>query len=162
MDAILDDGLVIYLNGKEVGRHRMPAGEINYQTNASSVPSSLEAKIEEKIIDADISSLLVQGTNTIAVEVHNNSRNSSDLVFGTIIRISGSGGTAIINEVKAGVAGDGFIEFYNSSSEDLSLNGFHLSDDINDLQKFTIGADVVIPANGFTTVSYTHLTLPTT
>ena len=154
MDAILDDGLVIYLNGKEVGRHRMPAGEINYQTNASSVPSSLEAKIEEKIIDADISSLLVQGTNTIAVEVHNNSRNSSDLVFGTIIRISGSGGTAIINEVKAGVAGDGFIEFYNSSSENLSLNGFHLSDDINDLQKFTIGEGVVIPANGFTTVGF--------
>ena len=54
MDAILDDGLVIYLNGKEVGRYRMPAVEINYQTNASSVPSSLEAKIEEKIIDEDI------------------------------------------------------------------------------------------------------------
>ena len=50
MDAILDDGLVVYLNGTEVGRHRMPAGEINYQTNATSVPSSLEAKIEEKII----------------------------------------------------------------------------------------------------------------
>lgn len=154
MDAILDDGLVVYLNGTEVGRHRMPAGEINYQTNATSVPSSLEAKIEEKIIDADISSLLIQGTNTIAVEVHNNSRNSSDLVFGPIIRISGSGGTATINEVKAGAAGDGFIEFYNSSSKDLNLGGFHLSDDINNLQKYTIGNSVIVPANGFGTVGF--------
>ncbi|MEC8906227.1 MAG: lamin tail domain-containing protein, partial [Verrucomicrobiota bacterium] len=114
MDAILDDGLVIYLNGKEVGRHRMPAGDINYQTNASSVPSSLEAKIEQRIIESDISGMLINGTNTLAVEVHNNSPNSSDLVFGSIIRVSGSGGAAIINEVMVGDAGDGFIEFYNS------------------------------------------------
>ena len=154
MDAVLDDGLVVYLNGTEIGRHRMPAGVINYQTNASSVPSSLEAKIEEKIIDADISSILIQGTNTIAVEVHNNSRNSSDLVFGPIIRISGSGGTAIINEVKAGSAGEGFIEFYNSGSQTVNLNGYHLSDNINDLQKFTIGEGVTIPSNSFATVGF--------
>ncbi|MFL2451842.1 MAG: lamin tail domain-containing protein [Verrucomicrobiales bacterium] len=154
MDAVLDDGLVVYLNGTEIGRHRMPAGVIDYQTNASSVPSSLEAKIEEKIIDADISSLLIQGTNTIAVEVHNNSRNSSDLVFGPIIRISGTGGTAVINEVRAGPAGEGFIEFYNSGSQAVNLDGYHLSNDINDLLKFTIGEGVIVPSNGFTTVGF--------
>ena len=154
MDAVLDDGLVVYLNGTEIGRHRMPAGVIDYQTNASSVPSSLEAKIEEKIIDADISSLLIQGTNTIAVEVHNNSRNSSDLVFGPIIRISGTGGTALINEVRAGPAGEGFIEFYNSGSQPVNLDGYHLSNDINDLLKFTIGEGVIVPSNGFATVGF--------
>ena len=154
MDAMLDDGLVIYLNGKEVGRHRMPAGDINYQTNASSVPSSLEAKVEERIIESDISGLLVNGTNTLAVEVHNNSRNSSDLVFGPIIRISGAGGAAIINEVKVGGAGNGFIEFYNSSDQEIKLQGYHLSNDLNDLKKFTIGQNISIPASGFTTIGY--------
>ena len=154
MDAMLDDGLVIYLNGKEVGRHRMPAGDINYQTNASSVPSSLEAKVEERIIETDISGLLINGTNTLAVEVHNNSRNSSDLVFGPVIRISGTGGAAIINEVKVGNAGDGFIEFYNSSNKEINLGGYHLSDDLNDLKKFTLGQNVSIPATGFTTIGY--------
>ena len=154
MDAMLDDGLVIYLNGKEVGRHRMPAGEINYQTNASSVPSSLEAKIEQRIIESDISGMLINGTNTLAVEVHNNSRNSSDLVFGPIIRVSGAGGAAIINEVKVGDAGNGFIEFYNSSDKEINLQGYHLSNDINDLKKFTIGANASIPASGFTTIGF--------
>jgi len=36
IDQILDDGAVYYLNGKEIGRSRMPAGPVQYRTLTAS------------------------------------------------------------------------------------------------------------------------------
>jgi hypothetical protein len=74
---IRDDGAVIYLNGQEVYRTNMPTGEIASSTLASTAVS--DERNEEKFdIDA---SLLVDGMNVLAAEVHQNAPGSSDLFF---------------------------------------------------------------------------------
>jgi hypothetical protein len=76
--TVIDDGLVVYLNGIEVLRLRMPPGPIGYTTlaNATVGDATLEGPFE---IPA---SALVPGDNVLAVEVHQSSTASSDVVFG--------------------------------------------------------------------------------
>ena len=73
----VDDGMIVYINGTEAARYLMPSGTVNYNTYATSHASgnpdqgtlTLPAKLFKK------------GSNTIAVEVHNNSASSSDIYF---------------------------------------------------------------------------------
>jgi hypothetical protein len=76
-----DDGAVVYINTNEVWRSNMPAtGAILYNTPASSsVPAADEStNFYTTNINA---SVLVPGTNIVAVEVHQNAITSSDLSF---------------------------------------------------------------------------------
>ncbi len=61
----VDDGAVVYVNGKELFRVRMPDGPIDGDTEAS-------LKADERRRDSFVlpSSALQAGANTIAVEVH--------------------------------------------------------------------------------------------
>lgn len=73
----VDDGAVIYLNGMEVARINMDAGEVTYSTLASdNVPAG--NSFNELNLNTN---LLVSGENLIAVEVHQSSRSSSDVSF---------------------------------------------------------------------------------
>jgi hypothetical protein len=78
----IDDGYVMYINGTEVRRLYMPAGDINWQTWATYVnePSSAQGTDAADITAAALP-LLKSGTNTIAVEVHNRDNTSSDIYF---------------------------------------------------------------------------------
>lgn len=49
---------------------------------------------------------------------------------------------------KGGYYGSDYIELYNASDEDVSLNGWYISDDARDLKKCQI-YDVVVAAKGF-------------
>ena len=70
-----DDGFVLYVNGTEVGRNNMPTGTITHTTAAS-------ANVEDSVVNITVnSSALVVGYNYIAVEVHQQNQNSSDLSF---------------------------------------------------------------------------------
>ncbi|MFL6282094.1 MAG: hypothetical protein ACJ74Q_02875, partial [Pyrinomonadaceae bacterium] len=74
-----DDGAVVYLNGKEVFRSNMPAGAINYKTYAAGgIADAAEKIYQDKKLDP---SLLVDGTNVITVEVHQDGPASSDISF---------------------------------------------------------------------------------
>lgn len=84
LSGLFDDGVVVYLNGQEVGRNSMPAGVIDWQTRAS----SHEARTYEPIVEGDVSGALQLGVNVLAVEVHNSSSGSSDIVFGADAFIS--------------------------------------------------------------------------
>ena len=70
----VDDGFVVYVNGREAGRFNMPDGNITFNTFASSYAEStpLTGTIELS------PSLFKSGDNVIAVEIHNNSYTSSD------------------------------------------------------------------------------------
>jgi len=75
--ALFDDGIVIYLNGTEVYRNNMPAGAIGNNTVAVGAIA-----VENQFVDFTIpKNLLVEGNNLLAVEVHQNSPQSSDLSF---------------------------------------------------------------------------------
>ena len=75
INAIFDDGIVIYLNGNEVIRNSMPSGTITWNTLAS-------ANNENASLSVNISTQwLKNGENVIAAEVHQNSVSSSDVSF---------------------------------------------------------------------------------
>jgi Carbohydrate binding module (family 6)/Calcineurin-like phosphoesterase/Purple acid Phosphatase, N-terminal domain len=75
-----DDGAVVYLNGVEVFRTNMPQGTISYATRAA--VTAVGAEESTTYVAAAVSpSLLVAGTNVVAVEVHQADASSSDLSF---------------------------------------------------------------------------------
>ena len=74
-----DDGAVAYLNGSEVFRSNMPAGTVSHTTTAVTAIGGAD---ESTFYPASINpSLLVAGTNVLAVEVHQANGTSSDLSF---------------------------------------------------------------------------------
>ncbi|NNE08722.1 MAG: hypothetical protein HKN20_09190, partial [Gemmatimonadetes bacterium] len=76
IEANFDDGFVAYLNGTEVLRRSLPGGVINYTTLAGLHEGGF---YEANDITAFKSALLT-GQNVLAVEVHQASATSSDLV----------------------------------------------------------------------------------
>ena len=79
LQVVRDDGVVVYLNGIELMRDNMPAGDITAETTASSAVGSVE---ESEWFRLEISpDSLIDGTNVLAVEVHQSSRTSSDISF---------------------------------------------------------------------------------
>lgn len=78
----MDDGAVVYVNGREAGRINLPAGIISYSTLASeSVPN--EVIYQHLSVPAGY---FTEGENTIAVEIHQNAANSSDISFNLELR----------------------------------------------------------------------------
>jgi hypothetical protein len=74
---VIDDGAVVYLNGTQIYRYRI-VGSPTYSTLAQG--GNPEGQIE--ITNIVSSPALRQGVNTIAVEVHQSSATSADIVFG--------------------------------------------------------------------------------
>jgi chitodextrinase len=77
LDLIRDDGAVVYLNGTEVVRTNMPAGAITSTTRASLGIAGLDEFAVNTF--AIPTGHLVAGTNVIAVEIHQQSPQSSDI-----------------------------------------------------------------------------------
>lgn len=74
-----DDGAVGYLNGTEVFRSNIPNGPISNTTLASTaVANADETRFYLYPLD---SALLRNGTNLLAVEIHQSAANSSDIAF---------------------------------------------------------------------------------
>jgi len=76
---LLDDGAVFYLNGIELFRTRIGAGPVDYGTPA--VNSASNGREYESVLLLGVP--FVPGENVLAVEVHQTSPSSSDVVFGT-------------------------------------------------------------------------------
>ncbi len=74
-----DDGVVVYINGTEVLRQNLNEGTISYTTLAyQSVATAEEGQIVELIL---FPTQFTNGSNTIAVEIHQQAANSSDISF---------------------------------------------------------------------------------
>ena len=83
---LVDDGAVFYLNGVEIQRLYMAAGTVVYSTFSSS--SHEASSYDVFAISGNLLTNLVEGTNTLAVEVHQTSVSSSDIVFGSALTSS--------------------------------------------------------------------------
>ncbi len=77
LTAYVDDGCVVYVNGREAGRYLMPDGDVSYEDYATTYAGSTPGRYSI-IIDKG---LLQQGRNVVAVEVHNTSAGSSDIYW---------------------------------------------------------------------------------
>jgi hypothetical protein len=74
-----DDGAVVYLNGTEMFRSNMPSGTIAYTTLAS---SAVDGANETTFFQTSINPTnIVRGTNIVAVEIHQQRADSSDISF---------------------------------------------------------------------------------
>jgi hypothetical protein len=84
-----DDGGIVYLNGTEIFRSGMPTGSVSYSTFAALTVSGAE---EQTFYETNVNpALLVTGTNLLAVEIHQVTRDSSDMGFN--FKLSGEGVT---------------------------------------------------------------------
>jgi hypothetical protein len=77
LSVLRDDGAVAYINGTEVFRDNMPAGEITSQTFAS---TTVSGSGENTYYSTNPNpAVLLVGTNVLAVEVHQSGLTSSDV-----------------------------------------------------------------------------------
>lgn len=72
-----DDGFVVYVNGMEAARYNMPNGTPVYNTLASTYANG---NPDSGVMTLD-AKYFIKGNNVIAVEVHNNSTSSSDILW---------------------------------------------------------------------------------
>ena len=114
LSALYDDGFVAYLNGTEIARRSLASGTVSYSTLAI----ENEASLYEEIDLMAWSSLLVTGTNVLAVEVHQSAADSADLVWDAELTYS-------IGTLPADSDGDGMPDDWETAN---SLNPADPSD----------------------------------
>jgi chitodextrinase len=83
---IRDDGAVVYINGVEVYRNNMPAGPIDSETRAVNVIAG-EAESGWILVSLPTGAL-VDGSNVMAVEIHQESNTSSDISFNAQLTVN--------------------------------------------------------------------------
>lgn len=139
---LIDDGAVIYINGEEIQRYNMPAGNVDFETLASGGTEG-EWITVEKLNAAS----LLPGTNRISVEVHQSSFGSSDVVFGLSLDLalgpppSGDQNFSqlALNEISAANGNEPLaIELLNDGDQTLQLDGIVLSISADPNREWTI------------------------
>lgn len=85
-EAYLSDGAIVYLNGTEVKRIRMPSGPITASTQATGGPAAPGTAESLSLPSA----ALVVGANVLEVEVHQAAGSPAELVFGLNLEASDS------------------------------------------------------------------------
>ncbi len=155
ISTIVDDGAVVYLNGTEVVRIHMPSGVISNATLATSHEAVLEGPFQLP------SEALLSGTNVLAVEVHQNATNSSDVVFGLALeaRITQPAteniGIRISELFTAGRQPPGaadWIELFNTGTNEADLSDMSLTDRSNEPRRFVFPFGTRIPASSYLVV----------
>jgi hypothetical protein len=100
-----DDGAVVYLNGKEVFRNNMPSGNITASTLASTTINTPDETAWVTTILPTEGLGLINGTNVVAVELHQSSATSSDSGFDLeLVAYGDTAGRVIISNPIAGSA----------------------------------------------------------
>ena len=115
VSLVRDDGGVVYVNGTEVFRSNMPTGAITSATFAVLAANSVEEKV---LYGALVSpTLLVNGTNWIAAEIHQNATNTTtDLSFDlSLLGLNGKAG------LRALISGGNFVLAYPSWADGFVL-----------------------------------------
>src|SRR4030095_2726401 len=115
---IVDDGVVVYLNGAEIHRLGLPAGTLQHSTLANRTVTDAVYEGPFLIVPTN----LVVGTNVLAARVHRSSTISPDVVFGLALDVSAPPmpGNIVLNEILArnrsavtnGTGSPDYIELY--------------------------------------------------
>ncbi|HMU47243.1 MAG TPA: metallophosphoesterase [Chitinophagaceae bacterium] len=95
LNVVRDDGVVVYVNGMEAGRDNMPGGTPTHSTFAS---SAIGGAGETTPVSFSLSPCsFVEGSNTIAVEIHQSDLTSSDVSFNLELIGNVGGGTPTLS-----------------------------------------------------------------
>ncbi|HTD68714.1 MAG TPA: lamin tail domain-containing protein, partial [Candidatus Limnocylindria bacterium] len=152
---VVDDGLIVYLNGAEVWRLGMPTGAVDSATLSS---RSVDNAVYEGSF-AIPSTSLVLGTNVLAVEVHQQAAASTDIVFGlqlddstTVTNAPSQTSVAPVqlafNEMSSVTNAQFWVEIVNSSTQSVALDNFVLARFGTTNREYVIPAQT-IPSGGY-------------
>ena len=112
----VDDGFILYVNGTEAGRYNMPSGTVSYSDYATTyAPNNPDTGTLS--IGAD---LFQAGENIIAVEVHNNAANSSDIYWAASLSVILDGDSYYSTNPEIELPEESIIQFvacYNALTE---------------------------------------------
>lgn len=139
-----DDGVVVYVNGVEIGRQNLPSGSLVQNTNATVAPRSSNAAANLTIFDVP-SAVLRNGKNVVAASTHANYRSTLDLSFD--LTFSAVNGDANIPnppaapEVSAEVTSGTTVELqWTQPASDVSIERYEITRDGKPLAE--VAADV--------------------
>ena len=136
LELLRDDGAVVYINGVEVARDNMPIGSVDYQTPAA-VP--IAGGDENTFYSFDLSpSMLVDGVNEIAVEIHQATPGSSDLSFDASLR--GLEGSMVFADGDDDGIYDSWEIDYFGSTENCGPGEDSDGDGYSNLDEFVVGS----------------------
>lgn len=155
---VIDDGVIIYLNGVEISRTGMPGGTVTHTTTAN---RSVNDAVYEGPFNLPATALR-RGANLLAAEVHQAPAAGNDVVFGLLLeaRVPPAPGAVRLNEIMAENTGSvlngnyapDFIELFNSSAVPQSLEQFSLSDNPDVPGKYIFPPGTVIEPQSYLTV----------
>jgi hypothetical protein len=163
LSNIIDDGAAFYLNGQEI-----PGTRYNLATNAT-YSTLADVSVDNATLRGVTApaTLLQPGENVLAVEVHQQTANSMDVVFGLkleALAVTNSPAVAgvLINEVFADNANfaeaDGsnpdWVELYNPSNDTVDLGGMSLTDQLTLPTRWVFPAGSIINAKSFYKVKF--------
>ena len=140
---LVDDGAVYYLNGVEIYRQNMPAGEIGCATLAS---AGVATPAFSGPFVVGVTNLLA-GTNLLAVEVHQFTTNpiAADMAFGVEVRAYGEQSAPLpVRESP-----ESWVELFNRGTNTMDLTDWRLDEGID--YRFEPGT--TIPAGGYLVVA---------
>lgn len=159
LQTFYDDGLIVYLNGVEVFREQMPEGTPTSATLASQ--SIGDPELSDPIVIP--AQALVQGSNVLAVEVHQSSAGSSDMAFGVTLngteaarpKVAGSPLLAF-NEIAAFDAEMFQVELVNLTDSALEVGGYQIRSTTMDAAPFLLPS-ASVPVGGLIAYSSEQL-----
>lgn len=161
LQTLVDDGCVVWLNGTELYRENMPDGGVTDDTRAA---DRVDVATLFGPVTVPATSLLA-AANTLAVEVHQNSSQSTDLTFAlrlfATLNVTNTGPAplrpVVLNEILArnfslpepdGSFPD-WVELFNPNDRPLDLYGLTLTDDLAQPDRYQFPPETVIAARGY-------------
>ena len=163
---LVDDGCVIWINGNKVHRYFFNE-QANYTTTefTSGGAGPGEASLQVASVVANTANyawvdprpFLVQGVNTIAVQVHQTGAGSSDVMMGLELTatLPALGSQIAINEICANPGSDpDWIELKNVTGSTVDISGWGLTDDILAPGRYTFPASTSVAAGGYVRVFF--------
>jgi Lamin Tail Domain/CotH kinase protein/Bacterial TSP3 repeat len=161
---LIDDGAVLYLNGQEIYRYNISSGSVGYNTLASAVNG--DPTYQGPVVLP--ATAMVPGVNHLAIEVHQSSLSSADIIMGLkldgliVTNVASSAGV-VINEVAAnnppggasGGTSSDWMELYNPSSSAVNLDGLSLGrSPATNGPRWYFPPSSIIPAQGYLVVEF--------
>jgi hypothetical protein len=167
-----DDSFVAYINGVEVARRNI--GVPNTFTPRTAV-ADVESNTTVTLSIDPPATLLVPGSNVLAVQVHNYTFSNADLLLQADLRTTGAAGRTLVanntvwkylvgtvepvgapgeeeEESPEGPESDvDWIELFNNGTEAVSLDGWSLTDDPDERDKW-IFPDITLAPGGYLVV----------
>jgi hypothetical protein len=150
LHLLKDDGAIVYLNGQEILRLNLRCGNTDYRTLAG---TGLGGETEKIFITCRIDNALLQaGSNLLAVEVHQNAANSSDISFDLGLSCYLRDSSTLYStdpEIAVTLAGDRFFTARYSSNTGCIIPAI-LTGDMTlsvECSPYLVQEDVTIPEN---------------